>query len=752
MASRGCASTGSGTDPLGQHDIKGEHMRFKKLICIGLSLVMIASAAGCGGATGAASAVSEPAAAAEPAAAEPAGTEAAEPAAAEAAAEPAAEPAAADATATTAAADEIPAADISVTWEDSRVYPTLSLGKFITITTYGVKGYEDVPFIKATDYLRILFEGKERVSMENGVMKVVMNGAEAVIDPAADTIRFDDTASFRSTADVNGAVVEWSEYNVVTPSAKNPSTQTDPVPLTISLKEYHMPVVAYEDDIIMPFLALQNTFGTAVMKSTLAYNGKDYYNAFDAINFATDDKHKPSLESPYYKAIYSGPFREKGESTQAYADYGYYATCLQLDLTFGHKEEKNITTFDEYFTRMNAKKAMCSTTPSSAVSAEAMLFYYLFDSGHDALFSFDTVFGRVEEADQNEVAGIVEDIKASEEGQELFDDSQDYVDLAQDENPVADAILGALFEKGFKFPEVLPLYSWTVYFESKKPEDYGEEKLDYADDTAVIYFEYFEDNTETRTPSYYLDPIKEEDTEDSTFAFFYKCFEDIKTHDEVKNIVINLSDNGGGAAAALVSVLGFLSEDGEVKITDRDLLTGNYREEWYHVDTNLDGIADDEDGYGGQYNFYILCSGHSYSCGNALPYFAQQEGLATIIGTNPGGGDCVVNYFIDAYGRCAYYSGMLKLGKEDANGFVSNEKATTVDLSMMSSILDIKFVPWFDPEGIANAVHLYQTGVTVLDYSEEKSEALSDLMQTILEKVAEASEESAAEGSTSAQQ
>ena len=37
--------------------------------------------------------------------------------------------------------------------------------------------------------------------------------------------------------------------------------------------------------------------------------------------------------------------------------------------------------------------------------------------------------------------------------------------------------------------------------------------------------------------------------------------------------------------------------------------------------SNLDGTADDADGFGGQYEFYILCSGSSYSCGNALPYF-----------------------------------------------------------------------------------------------------------------------------------
>ena len=209
----------------------------------------------------------------------------------------------------------------------------------------------------------------------------------------------------------------------------------------------------------------------------------------------------------------------------------------------------------------------------------------------------------------------------------------------------------------------------------------------------------------------------------------------------MKNVVINICDNGGGAATGLISILGFLSEDGEAVFTDKDMLTGSYREEWYHVDTNLDGVADDNDGYGGQYDFYIMCSGSSYSCGNALPYFAQQNGLAKIIGTAPGGGDCVVGSFIDAYGRCAFYSSRFKIGTQDGSGFVSDEKATVPDLNMMPSIIDISNVPWYDPEGIADAVHQYQNGVTELTYDEQHEQQMSDFMEALFEGIGALSEE-----------
>ena len=719
-------------------------MQLKKMLCIGLSFAMIVSAAGCGNtATGAATSAdaegteeTADAAGAEESAAADAAAETGAAADDSAAVNDAADTVkAADTAANRAPSEEIPAEDISVTWDDSRIYPYMTMGRYKTITTYGVKGYEDVPFIAADDYLNVLLEGKEKVSMEDGKMTVLSYGSAAVIDPAADTITFEDPAKFRYSGLIDGSTLTELEFNVVTPSTKNKSTQTQSNPLTISMAEYHMPVIAYEDTVIMPFLALQNSFGSVYMNNMLAYNGKDYYNAFEAKDFLMKAGPDVSENSAYMKALYSGPFSEKSETTKAYAEYAYYSDCLLLDLSFGHKEEKNITTFDEYFTRMNAKASMCSTNPSTAVTAELLLFNYLFDSGHDAMIDYETVFGRVATPDSSQAGEIVDEIKESEEGSQLFEEGQEA--LPTDEDLTMDAIIGMLIEKGLKIPEVLPLYAWTAFFGSTRPQDYGNLRLDYVDDTAVIYFKSFTDTSTERKYSFYLDPIKDGELESSNFAFFYKCFEDIKQHDEVKNVVINLSDNGGGAVAGLLAILGFLSEDGEVKFTNQDLIAGNYREEYYHVDTNLDGVADDNDGYGGQYDFYIMCSGNSYSCGNALPYYAQQQGLAKIIGTAPGGGDCIVGYFIDAYGRCAYYSGPLKLGTLSGSDFVSNEKATVPDLNMMPSIFDITNVPWFNAEGITDAVHQYQNGKTVIEYStDEDTGDLSDFLGQLFEQMA----------------
>ena len=55
---------------------------------------------------------------------------------------------------------------------------------------------------------------------------------------------------------------------------------------------------------------------------------------------------------------------------------------------------------------------------------------------------------------------------------------------------------------------------------------------------------------------------------------------------------------------------------------------------------------------------------------------------------------------------------------------------------MMPSPLDIVNVPWFDPEGIADAVHQYQDGAVEMVYSdEEKTENMTVFLQDIMDRI-----------------
>jgi hypothetical protein len=79
-------------------------------------------------------------------------------------------------------------------------------------------------------------------------------------------------------------------------------------------------------------------------------------------------------------------------------------------------------------------------------------------------------------------------------------------------------------------------------------------------------------------------------------------------------------------------------------------MTGNVFEEDKMIDLNLDGKFDDADkNVCYDFNFAVLTSQVSYSCGNLVPCIAQQDGIL-VLGETSGGGCCMVtkNYFADS--------------------------------------------------------------------------------------------------------
>ena len=67
----------------------------------------------------------------------------------------------------------------------------------------------------------------------------------------------------------------------------------------------------------------------------------------------------------------------------------------------------------------------------------------------------------------------------------------------------------------------------------------------------------------------------------------------------------------------------------------------------------------------------------------------------------PGGGDCVVGYYVDATGRVGAISGFLQLGTLTDGVFVSNEDAVVPDLPMTDEEASQIF---FHPDKIAEFI------------------------------------------------
>ena len=598
------------------------------------------------------------------------------------------------------------------------------------IHVYKVAGEEDVPYIPVVDYLTDLYDGDISFDAEGGKLIAIRNDTKVIFDTEKGVISSDGWdeffGSYGARALPNG-ILGPEEFNAKAVSSKHPSTETRDQGFTIDLASYGLLMEVDDRNVLLPFAVLQNVFAVPYNAGRLSFNGSDFYNVASTYNFIYGDYIDPDVRmNPYANAYYSGEFSKREEIPAAYARYAYGTTCLLFDLYYGHKEELGIEKFDDYIAQNGLKEKMLSSDPKQVSEGFRDLVFTLFDSGHDWVSLSNNVYdkgrhvktGRILEAyggyESMDKAltqliyrlsdkgvdfmsgdvGTYGQYKAACQEMNLDPILLDYVFRDDSGQPVDHWLQECQytvytrdpnhenngldpFKGSDPGPNLEQLYEKSKYMNSLKPEDFGSAKVDFVDDTAFIYFERFADDD--RTNEFYYRMPDENIYARNTFGLFYDAFDKIQKRPGIKKVVIDLANNGGGRVSALVDILGFLSPDGEANITYYNTLNKNYCSEWYHVDTNLDGKFDAQDGFGGKYKFYIMTSGSSYSCANALPFLAQTNGLAKIIGEQPGGGDCMVTDFLDAYGNVANMSGTYKFSKMINGEIVSDERAVKVD-------------------------------------------------------------------------
>jgi C-terminal processing protease CtpA/Prc len=119
---------------------------------------------------------------------------------------------------------------------------------------------------------------------------------------------------------------------------------------------------------------------------------------------------------------------------------------------------------------------------------------------------------------------------------------------------------------------------------------------------------------------------------------------------EVKNLIIDISANGGGSADVVVAMTSLIL--GKSYISQENTLTGQHALVEYEVDRNFNGVFDEADAdvrY--DLNFAVLTSGMSFSCGNLFPSILKDGGVP-VMGATSGGGACAIQAMCTADGFC----------------------------------------------------------------------------------------------------
>ena len=125
--------------------------------------------------------------------------------------------------------------------------------------------------------------------------------------------------------------------------------------------------------------------------------------------------------------------------------------------------------------------------------------------------------------------------------------------------------------------------------------------------------------------------------------------------DGVKNLVIDISINGGGSCDLVGASVAMLRKNRTVQFWSQDGLEGSNKIATYYVDSNFDGVFDERDDTQPKIdcsgmNIGVLCSKIAYSCGHQFPTLMKDYGFP-IMGEHSGGGTCCIQVMQTADGQ-----------------------------------------------------------------------------------------------------
>ena len=143
---------------------------------------------------------------------------------------------------------------------------------------------------------------------------------------------------------------------------------------------------------------------------------------------------------------------------------------------------------------------------------------------------------------------------------------------------------------------------------------------------------------------------------DDTVALIIYAYQQItRDNSPIENVVVDLSNNGGGDADAAAYLIGAFLGDGSISMnnpTSGALVTENFK-----VDLNLDRKFDEMDSLS-NYNLFCIESPVSFSCGNLVPCVFKNSNRVTLLGQQSAGGACVIHRLTTADGILFQISGL----------------------------------------------------------------------------------------------
>ena len=374
--------------------------------------------------------------------------------------------------------------------------------------------------------------------------------------------------------------------------------------IVFDLAAYDIKMIREEDKYYVPFQTVIDIF-MGEIPYTAVYNGEAVFFTTGE-NFYDDNDELTEFGKLYYSV-------EPKQRSEELAKFSYNELRLVLDYFYGLKDVHGIKNFERVFNNNGYDQLLSGVEPKNADGALYKAIHYIINDQHSRYLSASHYSG-------------------SDFTKKLRD--------AMGQGPCRSetlAIKNKLSEKRKKYyPDGVPGY-----------EEVG--------DTAFITFDDF-----SKPAKNYAEEAATAEDKDTIGIVSYAISQILREKSPIKNVVLDLSLNLGGAAPAAGFVISTFLGDAHLSV--RDSLTGACGTYAYKSDSNFDKEFDEKDTLANKdLRLFCLTSKVSFSCGNLVPCIFKQSGDVALIGHHTGGGACGVTPLSTADGSVFKTSSNMQL-------------------------------------------------------------------------------------------
>ena len=528
----------------------------------------------------------------------------------------------------------------------------------LTDETITLRFYPDMPhvaYVNVADFYKLLLpQGTmDAVMREDGTWLLTSHtgadegsamehgkGGTAVVDTVAATLTSPDLPAFTNVMSLvqdgmDNVYLDGAPY--VRVAGVDYSKPANPV--TIDLDKYGIVPRGDDDGMWIPIQTLSSIFSN-LHYHYISYNGETVY--------VNNDNHLPAMGAR--DPEFTKPILAEAERPDDMIQFDYAQLCLAFDVFYGKP-----ACAPDTLKKDGLDAYLASLGDEGKAIKDALMSKSLYEYFH----GLDGLFLTMIQDGHTAVNLITKGVLAYAANEGDVTVLEPYAALQQNK----DDPINQLDAKATNDEKLLKRVRDRETRLQDRADAYGDETYLKKGDTAVIVFDSFNDidyegwrnyldgKGERPSPTQPLpDVLKTGKPQNpDSLAIFLDGMERAAADPEVRNVVLDISNNGGGSLDVVMFMTSLIANHDTT--TFQNVLTGQTVTERFDVDRNLDGAFDEQDGevdYSGL-NFAVLTSPASFSCGNILPSILKDEGVL-IMGEQSGGGSCAVQKQVSGEG------------------------------------------------------------------------------------------------------